>query len=163
MYLTLTFGNPSNHFLLFSTCISWRNLYLDNALDLPCLHLDLQHSILTSVTYPWFQTPSLTSYIVSDTQNWGLPLCQCVTSVRLNPVLEYLCMSGLISVSPSQSHISFLSTSMIHIPGWWLPRGHDQVLYHMINQYIDQLEPHVLDHQGAYMHVSLECPTTQYL
>ena len=32
--------------------------------------------------------------------NWGLPLCQCVTSVQLTPVLEYLC----IWVASSQCH-----------------------------------------------------------
>ena len=43
------------------------SLSLPDTLNPPWLHFDLQPSILTSVTYPQFQTPSLTSYVVADT------------------------------------------------------------------------------------------------
>ena len=47
------------------------SLYLLDALNLPCLHFDLQPLILMSVMYPWFQIRSLTRYIVADTV--GIP------------------------------------------------------------------------------------------
>ena len=64
--------------LLYASC----SLPLLHTLYPSCFHLDLWPSILTSVMYPQFWTPSLTSHIVANMVGtpqldlWGLPLCQ---------------------------------------------------------------------------------------
>ena len=58
----------------------------------------LSFTYLTFGLHPW----QLYSHMGTPQLDlWGLPLCQCVTSVWLAPVLEYLCIWVALSVLPS--------------------------------------------------------------
>ena len=59
-------GHLPTSYSLSWTLVCFLFSSLPDTLDPPCLHFNPRPSILTSVTCPRFQTPSLTSYIVAD-------------------------------------------------------------------------------------------------
>ena len=96
--------SASHSLLQTLVCFSYPSLL--DTLNSPCLHFNPWPSSLTSVLRTRLSDSVSDSYIVADMVGTpqldlrGLPLCQCVTSVQLAPVLENLC----IRVASSQCH-----------------------------------------------------------